>query len=195
MRDETKKLVRKADKLLFEGRVKRHEFLEALGIEFEGLMMNGVISREYHFEATRCWLEGLFVATIVMMQMTFEEGLRHVYRGYYSLRDDHKGLKEINEMSFYHLIEFAKKKRYITRRESIQLHNLRKMRNPYVHVARNEKDQWISSGKSEFAIMLKISEIYKVQEGMLDESILEKEAKNVMRFSKLYYKIFSRILL
>ena len=168
-------------------------FLEELKIEYEGLMANGLISYEYFFEATRCWLDGQFIATIVMMQMAFEEGLRQVYRGFPSL-DDEKILQKINKISFFELIEVAKKDEYITKWEAARLHTLREMRNPFVHVKRNNREKWRASGTSEVSIMLKISELYQEEMGMIDESTLEKEAKKALKFARLYYRIFSRML-
>ncbi len=192
---DSEKMVKKADKMLFEGRVKRNDFLESLGIEFEGLLMCGTIAQEYFFEAKRCWLEGLFFATIVMIQMTFEEGLKHVFRSYYDMRDDKKNLDFVNNSGFSHIIDLAKKEKYITKKESIELHKLRKMRNPLVHVKRDEQRDWKPTGSSEFSIMGKISEIYRVEAGMMYESTAEKEAKEAIKFLKLYYDIFSRLRL
>ena len=193
MKIDSKKIVREADKMLFEGRVKRNDFLVSLNIEFEGMLASGMIAQEYFFEARGCYLEGLFFATIVMMQMTFEEGLKHSFRGYYSLRDDMKNLDFVNSCGFSQIIDLAKKEKYITKKESTQLHNLRKMRNPLVHVKRDMKQGKTFTDTSEFSIMNRISEIYQVQEGMIVESSAEKEAKKAIRYTKLYYDIFSRI--
>ena len=69
------------------------------------------------------------------------------------------------------------------------------MRNPLVHVKRDKKKDGEFTGTSEFSIMSKISEIYQVKEGMILESSAEKEAKKAIKFSKLYFDIFSRIRL
>lgn len=192
---DSEKIVKEADKMLFEGRVKRNDFLKSLNVEFEGMLASGMIAQEYFFEAQRCWLEGLFFATIIMIQMTFEEGLKHSFRGYYDLREDQKNLDFVNSCGFSQIIDLAKKEKYITKKESIQLHQLRKMRNPLVHIKRNKKKDGDFTKTSEFSIICKISEIYQVEEGMILESGAEKEAKKAIRFVKLYFDIFSRIRL
>ena len=192
---DSEKIVKKANEMLFEGRVQRNDFLKSLNVKFEGMLTSGIIAQEYFFEAQRCWLEGLFFATIVMTQMTFEEGLKHSFRGYYDLRGDKKNLNFVNSCGFNQIIDLANKEKYITKKESEQLHKLRKMRNPLVHVKRDKKNEGDFMDTSEYSIMRKISQIYQVEEGMILESDAEIEAKKAMKFSKLYYDIFSRIRL
>ncbi len=193
LKTDSENIVRQADEMLFAGRVQRNDFLKSLNIEFEGRLGGGMIAQEYFFEAHRCWLEGLFFATIVMMQMTFEEGLKHSFRGYYDLREDKKNLDFVNSCGFSQIIDLAKNEKYITIKESTQLHKLRKMRNPLVHVKRDKKHDGDFTKTSEYSIMRKISQIYQVEEGMILESGAEKGAKKAIKFSKLYYDIFSRI--
>lgn len=192
---DSEKIIKKRDKMLFEGRVKRYNFLESLGIGSEGLSVGGMIAQEYFFEAIHCWIDGLFFATIVMVQMAFEEGLKNAFRGYYDYRDDEKNLNLVNDAGFNQIINLALKEKYITKKQSIQLHKLRKMRNPLVHVKRDKKEGGDFTETSEYSIICKISEIYQVEEGMIPESSAEKEAKKTMNFLKLYPKMFDKIWL
>lgn len=116
---DSEKIVHGVDEMLFNERVQRYEFLSSqvkpigLPIGFR----SGFISVEYFAEAKRCWLYGLFVPTIIMMQLAFQEGLRFVFGSYENINlifDESRNENEmgdVNKMGFKMLINFATKKK------------------------------------------------------------------------------------
>lgn len=190
-RKKAEKIILDLDKEMFPERVKRVQFIESLNINTTGSFSFNFISHHYFLEARRCWLDGSFVATIIMVQLAFEEGLRNVFRQPYLWRDeDYPKLQKINKKNFGDLIELAKTNKFITVQESKILHKLRGMRNPFVHVKRIREERWNFDGNSESSIFAKISEYYSREDNDLGDVTLEREAKQAIKLLKLFYKIF-----
>lgn len=128
--DEIKKMIKNNDSNIFKGRFTRLKFL-LKNFTDEPFLVSGLAS-EYYEESRLCWYAGSFVATIIMVQLAFEELFRAHYRNM-GINPKLSSGKRLSQMNFSELIDEAKKDKYISNQEASNLHKLRKIRNPYVH--------------------------------------------------------------
>jgi len=130
---EIKRLIHEGDERSYDGRLKRLRFL--LSIEGQEPFPTPALASEYYEEARLCWYVGAFVATILMVQLSFEELFRSHYRVAKGVGRKLDCDKKVDDASFYDLIEEAKNDKWISEEDAKLLHKLRKnVRNPYVHV-------------------------------------------------------------
>lgn len=130
---EIKKLIFEADKQSYSGRLERWKWL--LSIEDQEAFPAPALAVEYYEEARLCWYAGVFVSTIIMVQIAFEELLRSRYRSAKRFGGKLNSGKKIDDAGFYDLIYEFKTCGWISCDEAKSLNNLRKnIRNPYVHV-------------------------------------------------------------
>jgi len=101
--------------------------LESLNIyqEINFSMLTGDVSMYYCNEAMTCYINGSFVACIVLVAAVLEE----VLRGFFH----RKGTSNNKADSFKSLIIESRNAGYISRAEAEDLHTIRNLRNPYVH--------------------------------------------------------------
>ena len=129
---EIRNLLLEGDKRSYNGRFKRLKFL--LSIEDQEPFPVSALAYEYYEEARLCWYMGAFVATIVMVQLSFEELLRSYYRMTKGIGGKLSCGKKVDQANFSDLINEAHNDSLISEEEAKLLHNLRKnIRNPYVH--------------------------------------------------------------
>jgi len=129
---EIRKLLLEGDKRSYNGRFKRLRFL--LSTEDQDAFPISALAYEYYEEARLCWYMGAFVATIVMIQLSFEELLRSHYRMAKGIGGKLSCGKKVDQVNFSDLISEAHNDGLISEEEAKLLHNLRKnIRNPYVH--------------------------------------------------------------
>ena len=185
-------MVRSADMNLFKGRVKRTKFLESLYDHETDFAPVDSIADNYLTEACRCWLNGLFISTIIMMQAAFETQLRQTYNFYFIFYASKSTRKKLNDMSFYELIKFARDTKLISKIEAEKLDRLRKLRNPFVHIRNDEKGSMDPSGTSATSISAKLSEHIGSELGYRKGSMLEQEAKDTIRLLPIFWKIAQR---
>jgi hypothetical protein len=138
---EIRNLLLESDERSYNGRFERLRFL--LSIEDQEPFPVPALVYEYYEEARLCWYMGAFVATIVMVQLSFEELLRSHYRMAKGIGGKLNCGKKVDQANFSDLIDEAYNDNSISEEEAKLLHNLRKnIRNPYVHV----KDIKVNSG-------------------------------------------------
>jgi hypothetical protein len=91
------------------------------------------LAYEYFEEARLCWYNGVFVATVVMVQLAFEELLRDRYRvrGGYGAKLNSR--TTVEKAGFKELVQQAKRDSVVTQKEATALLELRNIRNLYVH--------------------------------------------------------------
>ncbi len=105
--DEIRKLIRDGDERSFNGRSERLGFL--LSIETQDGFHPPALAIEYYEEARLCWYVGAFVATIVMVQLSFEELLKSHYRMAKGIGGKLDYGKKVGRATFCDLISEAKK--------------------------------------------------------------------------------------
>lgn len=126
------RLVSEGDERSYKDRFERLKFL--LSIEDKEPFPVPALVSEYYEEARLCWYVGAFVATIIMVQLSFEELLRSHYRVAKGVGGKLNYSKKVDQVSFSELIDEAQNDNWISREEAKLLNNLRKnIRNPYVH--------------------------------------------------------------
>jgi len=126
-------LILEGDERSYNGRFERLRFL--LSIENQEPFPIPALVYEYYEEARLCWYMGAFVATIVMVQLLFEELLRSHYRVAKGIGGKLNCGKKVDQANFSDLIDEAYNDNWILEEEAKLIHNLRKnIRNPYVHV-------------------------------------------------------------
>lgn len=116
--------LKEQDMLSLPHRAKRLKFLvEKFGeLQYIGLPQMAF----YYFEGARlCYLNGTFAACVLIVQAALEDILRSFFR--------FSGDDKITELGFKGLIDECLRKNLINEEEAINLHNVRKCRNPYVH--------------------------------------------------------------
>ena len=131
---EIKEMIKNSDIKEFEGRFQRLKYL--ISIHKDIYLPYPSLCEEYNEEAKLCWYNGAFVASILMVQLTFEELFRSYFRMIYGVNGELRFYKEkikVDNASFYALIEEACLCGWINNNERDELHGLRKIRNPYVH--------------------------------------------------------------
>src|SRR3990172_9870270 len=171
---QIKKLIYKGDKHSFNGRLKRLNFL--LSIKTYDQFSTSSLASEYFEEARLCWYTGAFVATILMIQIAFEELLRSFYRMANGVGGKLCDGTMVDGASFYQLVEQARRDRIVLNNEMKLLHNLRKVRNPYVHT----KDIKIGEGNWRQQSNFLTQELKIISPELIGADV-EHEAKNAIR--------------
>lgn len=118
-----------------QGMVQRLKFLNRLNLNYGDTPTEYFVSPipAYWFfqEANYCYLHGNFIAAIIVAQAALEQRLRAFFNA--SGYADKFGL-DLNNITFFQLIEVAIKVKLITKKEGTSLHYLRKnIRNQYTH--------------------------------------------------------------
>lgn len=130
---EISRLIHEEQERSFSGRLERLRFL--LSTQKQPPFPCPRLAYEYYEEARLCWYVGAFVATILMVQLAFEELLRSHYRVAKGVGGRLGSGKKVDDAGFSNLINQATNDMYISDREARSLHDLRKnLRNPWVHV-------------------------------------------------------------
>lgn len=120
------------DELTLEGRIDRlHFVLEEFGPPADMLLIGGIPSMFAIRELERSFINGNYLATILVAQVFIE----HTFGGAYILAGEDK----IGEGGFATLIDTSLRKGIITEELAEQFHELRKMRNPYTHPTSGDK--------------------------------------------------------
>lgn len=184
--DQIKSMVEESDGNEFEDRFTRLKFL--ISIEGEWFMTAPALATAYYEEARLCWYNGAFVATIIMAQLALEELIRSHYRQAGFDMKLHSG-KSVDAASFAELIDQALSDEYITEEEGKNMHEIRKYRNPYVHI----KDAKIKGKKQDLESANFITQGLKIYSPELFEISVEDEAKAVLQIMiKLFQNICGR---
>jgi len=132
---DIEQLMHGGDTRSYNGRLERLKFLLSIGDQNENSFPAPALAYEYYEEARLCWYVGAFVATMVMVQISFEELLRSHYRVAKGVGGKLSNEKKVDDAGFNDLINEAKEEGYISIQEAESLHNLRKnIRNSFVHV-------------------------------------------------------------
>ncbi|MCD6513196.1 MAG: hypothetical protein J7K61_06315 [Thermoplasmata archaeon] len=175
--DEIKNLILKGDERSYNGRFERLKSL--LSIQDQRPFHVPALVDEYYEEARLCWYAGAFVATIVMVQLSFEELLRSHYRVAKGVGGKLNCGKKIDRASFSDLIDEAYNDGWISEEEAKLLHNLRKnIRNPYVHVKDIKVD---SDGKPDLKRPNFFTQYLKIKGPEAVRSDAENEAKKAIQ--------------
>jgi hypothetical protein len=147
MKSDYRQLVDGNDELSKGGRIERLKLL--MSCENEDGFYCPHLCHEYYQEARLCWFCGAFVATIIMVQLSFEELIRSHYRVGCGTNGRLSTEKKVDDAGFYELINETESDGYITEQEAKSLNQLRKdLRNPYVHVKDTSLD---TSGKPDMS--------------------------------------------
>lgn len=160
------------DQARFHGRLGRLKFaVEQYGEPRHQLMTGGMIGYRAFEEARWCFVNGQFIACVVLTQMVLEHMLAGLFR--IAGRDD------IADAGFRRLLEEAQTESFISSVEFDKFEGLRKLRNPYSHSRRPLADDSIEMR------MLKANAPY--------EEIVENDASEALQmlFSILQRKPFS----
>jgi len=129
---ELEQLLQDANARAHKGRLNRLQVLVSEGDQDPAPIPSLAVA--YFEEARLCWVDGAFVATIVMSQLAFEEALRAHYRMWHGVRGKIDSGKEVSDAGFAELVDQSKNDGWILPEEAEALHRLRKdYRNPYVH--------------------------------------------------------------
>jgi len=132
--DEIKEMIKNSNIKEFHGRFHRLKYL--ISIHKDIYLPYPSLCEDYYREARLCWYNGAFVASILMVQLTFEELFRSYFRMSYGINSKLRFCKKeikVDNASFYDLIEEACLCGWVNNNERDELHKLRKIRNPYVH--------------------------------------------------------------
>ena len=183
-------LLLEGDEHSYNGRFERLRFL--LSIEDQEPFPISALVYEYYEEARLCWYVGAFVATIVMVQLSFEELLRSHYRVVKGIGGKLSCGKKVDRARFYDLINEAHNDSLISEEEAKLLHNLRKnIRNPYVHV----KDIKVNSnGKQNLKRPNFFTQYLKIKAPEVIECDVENEAKEAIQLLVTLLPKISRLL-
>jgi len=135
--DNLEAALRSHDERSFGGRLQRLKFLLAFW-EGDGNLFISVPAFEFSEEARLCFLNGAFVATVVMAQMCAAELLRYVFRseGIDKLAAAEGKTVPTHKAGFKQLIWAAREYGFLSDGDAKELEELREMRNPYVHPPR-----------------------------------------------------------
>ena len=174
---EIRKLILEGDERSYNGRFERLRFL--FSIEDQKPFLIPALVSEYYEEARLCWYVGAYVATIVMIQLSFEELLRSYYRVAKGVGGKLNYGKKVDQASFSELIDEAQNENWISREEAKLLHNLRKnIRNPYVHA----KDIKINNdGKSDLRGPNFLTQYLKIKAPEVIGCDVENEAREAIQ--------------
>ena len=175
--NDLKQMIHEQEERSFSGRLERLRFL--LSICKQCPFPSPCLAYEYYEEARLCWYAGAFVATILMVELSFEELIRSHYRLAKGVSGNLNSGKKIDDAGFADLINEARDDFYISDDEANSLHHLRKnLRNPWVHVkdVKLNRDGKINLEKPSFSLQ----EI-KISAPELLGSGVETEAKEAIR--------------
>jgi len=118
--------LKEGDNSSIQYRVERYKFLwEEFGPPFDILLVGGIPSMFALNELQRSYVNGNFMATVLIAQAFIEQSLAG---SYLIASEDY-----VVERGFAALIEAAMNDGHITTELADMLHRLRKMRNPYTH--------------------------------------------------------------
>lgn len=176
---DLKQLILNNDKHSYRGRLGRLKFL--LSIEYQKPFPLSMLAHEYYEEMRLCWYVGSFIATIIMAQLSFEEQFRSHYRVAKGVGGKLNSGKKVDSANFYDLIKQAKNDYWISEKEAMKLHKLRKnIRNPYVHtrdVKLNDKRKLDFNGHNF------IKQYFKIRAPGLAGDDVEVEAKKTVQLA------------
>jgi hypothetical protein len=170
---EIRELIEEGDIHSYKGRFERLKFL--LSIESQKSFPVSALVHEYYEEARLCWYVGAFTATIVMVQISFEELFRSHYRVAKGVGGALNCSKPVDNATFHDLILEARNDRWISEEEAKSLDDFRKnIRNPYVHLKDIKSDQ---CGRPDLKKSNFLTQLLKIEASELMESDVEQEAK------------------
>jgi hypothetical protein len=129
--DDLNAQVVEADKRARAGRIARLEWLQP-ETPLQSYPVPS-LAHEYFEEARLCWYVGAFVATILLVQLAFEELLRSHYRVARGVGGKLDSRKSVNSVGFAELIQQGKGDGLLSPSEADGLSSLRRCRNPYIH--------------------------------------------------------------
>jgi len=109
---EIRRLIHEQEDRSFPGRLERLRFL--LSIQKQPPFPSPRLAYEYYEEARLCWYVGAFVASIVMVQLAFEELLRSHYRVAKGVGGKLDCGKKVDDAGFANLINEARNDMYIS---------------------------------------------------------------------------------
>jgi len=130
MDDFTSQVV-KADERARAGRAARLKLLQSILLVEE--YPAPALAYEFFEEARLCWYVGAFVATILMVQLAFEELLRSRYRTARGVGGKLDSGVPVDDAGFAQLIEQGKNDHSLSSPEAGQLRALKDCRNLWVH--------------------------------------------------------------
>lgn len=152
---EIERMVRESHEHSLSEKVSRLKFLFAHQKEdaFPGPMLACL----YYDEARLCWVSGAFVATIIVVQLAFEELFRNHYRVVCGVEGSLKSGRKVDLVGFAELVSECEQDGLLSFEEVQVFTDLRKkLRNPYVHV-KDSKPSKTGNESSFITQMLKIS--------------------------------------
>ena len=114
------------------------------GGETEEWVPAGALAWHYRWEAETCFKAGAHVATILMSQLAFEELLRAYCRSALGHGGKLSDGTPVFTSGFSDLIREAENGGLLSPNEAAELHELRSLRNPYVHTRDkpSKPDDW-----------------------------------------------------
>ncbi len=184
--NEIKEMIKNSDIKEFEGRLQRIKYL--ISIHKDIYLPYPSLCEEYYEEAKLCWYNGAFVASILMVQLTFEELFRSYFRMSYGVNGELRLYKEkikVDNASFNVLIEEAYLCGWIKDNGRNELHRLRRIRNPYVHT----KDIGPKTRKKKIDFLTLFTKVY-------GSELIEGSAEGDAKFAiTLLIKSYSNIAL
>ena len=127
------------DEYTFNERLKRYKFLEAIDKDSKPIPALDGLSPQYKDEAGRCYVQGDFVASIVMVGLTIDAFLRSIFRSKchessYVLRSG----KHLDNLNSFQIFDEALAEGYITADEYNTLYHIRKdICDPYMQTKTN----------------------------------------------------------
>ncbi|PKB63486.1 MAG: hypothetical protein BZY80_06900 [SAR202 cluster bacterium Io17-Chloro-G2] len=128
-REDLEQMVKDSDEKEFYSRVARLGMLCRQQDDDPGFFNS--LALAYHEEARLCWVNGAYVAAILMSQLALEEMIRSHYRAF---SGNVSVAQKVDRAGFADLIDQAEKDGWVETEEAKQLHVIRKnYRNPYVH--------------------------------------------------------------
>ena len=172
--DDQQTQVIEADERARPGRIARLKWLHAQA-PLESYPVPA-LAQEYFEEARFCWYLGAFIASILMVQLAFEELLRSHYRVARGVGGSLDSGKSVDSAGFAELIRQGRRDDLLSPSEVHDLSSLRKSRNPYVHT----KDVG-GTGPSFFDQTIKISASELVGLGV------EQEAKEAIELLTTFF--------
>lgn len=180
-----KQLRKKYDDELDE-KIERYRVLLSIFRDQERLVPG--TAYQYYEEARLCWLEGAYIATIIFVQMTFEEFFRSRYRMPSDEQEIISGVKAKDTLrsGFNELVKLAKKEKIITLNEYKKLQNLRKIRNSITHTKRPK----IKNGKQKLDGFDSISLEFKFRD--FDRFSITKDAKKTIKLLTIFDDLVER---
>jgi hypothetical protein len=129
----------------FDDKIQRLKFINDLTLTHEirgrEFFSSPIPSYWFYEEAIKCYLQGNFIATIILSQNALEERLRTFFRIMHPRKKFLTGKKDPDSAGFYELINEALHIRLISPNEADSLHHLRKnLRNQYVHIKDDDSE-------------------------------------------------------